>query len=58
MSASGKITWGFLPPNSMETFFRVAAPAAMAARPTAVDPVNEIISTCGSVVIGAPTSGP
>ena len=33
MSASGKITCGFLPPSSIDTFFRVAAPAAIAARP-------------------------
>ena len=30
----GKITCGFLPPSSIDTFFRVAAPAAIAARPT------------------------
>src|SRR5580698_8817436 len=58
MSASGKMSCGFLPPSSMETFFSVAAPAAAAARPTVVEPVNEIMSTSGSVVMGAPTSGP
>src|ERR1700733_14823378 len=47
MSASGKMSCGFLPPSSMDTFFRVAAPAATAARPTLVEPVNEIMSTSG-----------
>jgi hypothetical protein len=54
MSASAKTICGFLPPSSIETFFSVAD----AARPTAVEPVKEIMSTRGSVVIGAPTSGP
>src|SRR5580693_10446704 len=52
------MSWGFLPPSSIDTFFRVAAPAATAARPTILEPVNEIMSTSGSVVMGAPTSGP
>jgi len=58
MSASGKINCGFLPPSSIDTFLRVAAPAATAARPMPVEPVKDIMSTSGSVVIGEPTSGP
>jgi hypothetical protein len=58
MSASAKMISGFLPPSSIDTFSNVADAAAIAARPTTVDPVNEIMSTRGSVDIGAPTSGP
>ena len=54
----GEDICGFLPPSSIDTFFSVADAAAIAARPTAVEPVNEIMSTRASLVIGAPTSEP
>ncbi len=57
-SASGKITCGFLPPSSSDTFFSVGAAAATIALPTAVDPVKVTMSTRGSVVIIAPTGWP
>ncbi len=44
-----------LPPSSRKTFLMVAAPSAITARPVAVDPVNEIMSTRGSFDSNAPT---
>ena len=46
-SASGKTMFGDLPPSSSDTrAIRVAATAAICF-PTAVEPVNEILSTSG-----------
>jgi len=47
MSASAKMISGFLPPSSIDTFSNVADAAAIAARPTTVDPVNEIDARVG-----------
>ena len=44
-----------LPPSSKKTLLMVAAPSAITARPVAVDPVNETMSTRGSLDKSAPT---
>ncbi|CNH10500.1 Uncharacterised protein [Mycobacterium tuberculosis] len=45
-----------LPPSSRKTFLMVAAPSAITLRPVAVEPVNEIMSTRGSLASMAPTA--
>ena len=45
-----------LPPSSRNTRFSVSAPRAMMRLPTAVEPVNEIMSTRGSPVSTSPTA--
>ena len=50
MSASSKTTAAPLPPSSMSSRFMVGAPAAAMRWPTAVEPVNETMSTSGEVV--------
>ena len=50
MSASSKTTAAPLPPSSMSSRFMVGAPAAAMRWPTAVDPVNDTMSTSGDVV--------
>src|SRR4051812_38833758 len=55
-SASSSAMAADLPPSSRNTFFSVGAAAAMIARPVAVEPVNETMSTRGSVVSRAATS--
>ena len=57
-SASGKITCGFLPPSSSDTFFSVPDAAATIRLPTPVEPVKLTISTRGSEVMIAPTGSP
>ncbi len=57
-SASANTTLGFLPPSSSATRLTVAAASAMTRRPETAPPVKEIMSTRGSVVSGAPTTGP
>ena len=49
-SASSSTIAADLPPSSRKTFFSVGAAAAMIARPVAVEPVKETMSTRGSVV--------
>ncbi len=43
-----------LPPSSRNTFLIVAAPSAITLRPVAVEPVNETMSTRGSLANIAP----
>ena len=50
MSASSNTTAPPLPPSSMSIRFMVGAPAEAMRCPTAVDPVNETMSTSGEVV--------
>src|SRR3954454_15870936 len=54
-SPSSRSTNADLPPSSRNTRFTVALAAAMICRPTGVDPVNEMTSTSGCVVISTPT---
>jgi hypothetical protein len=54
-SASSSTTWADLPPSSRKTFFTVSPLRAMMWRPTAVEPVKEIMSTRGSPVRASPT---
>jgi hypothetical protein len=55
-SASSSAIAADLPPSSRKTFFSVGAAAAMIARPVAVDPVKDTMSTRGSVDRTAATS--
>src|SRR5215813_9234434 len=55
-SPSSSITNADLPPSSRNTRFNVALAAAMICRPTGVEPVNEMTSTPGCVVISTPTA--
>src|SRR6478609_7768883 len=55
-SASSSAIAADLPPSSRNTFFRVGAAAAMIALPVAVEPVNDTMSTRGSVVRVAATA--
>src|SRR4029079_17777978 len=50
--------FGDLPPSSSDTFFKFPDAAAMIERPTAVEPVNAILSTFGLEASSAPTTGP
>ena len=54
-SASSSAIAADLPPSSRKTRFRVGAAAAMIARPVAVEPVNDTMSTRGSVTSIAAT---
>ena len=54
-SASSSTRNADLPPSSRKTFLSVAAPSDITARPVAVDPVNETMSTRGSFDSSAPT---
>ena len=56
-SASSRTIAADLPPSSRKTFFSVVLAAAMIARPVGVEPVKVTMSTSGSVVSTAPTSG-
>ena len=58
MSASSNTTAAPLPPSSMSMRFMVGAPAEAMRWPTAVDPVNETMSTSGDVVRAEAGSGP
>ena len=55
-SASSSTMLADLPPSSRKHFFRVSDPSFMMRRPTAVDPVNVIMSTRGSVTSSSPRS--
>ena len=54
-SASSSTRNADLPPSSKNTFLMVAAPSLITLRPVAVDPVNETMSTRGSLASSAPT---
>ncbi len=58
MSASSKTTAAPLPPSSINRRFIEGAPAAAMRCPTAVDPVNDTMSTSGDVVRADAGSGP
>ncbi len=53
-SASSSTMVADLPPSSRKTRFMVAAPFSMIRWPTAVEPVNEIMSTLGESVSSSP----
>ncbi|SKV53481.1 Uncharacterised protein [Mycobacteroides abscessus subsp. massiliense] len=53
-SASSSTMNADLPPSSRNTFLTVAAASVMTARPVAVEPVNDTMSTRGSVDSCAP----
>src|SRR6516165_4486702 len=55
-SPSSSITNADLPPSSRNTRFSVSLAAAMILRPTGVEPVNEMTSTSGCVVMTSPTA--
>ena len=55
-SASSRTMLADLPPSSRNTRFNVSAPRAAMCLPTAVEPVNEIMSTRWSPVSTSPTS--
>jgi hypothetical protein len=57
-SASGRITFGDLPPSSCATRLTVGAAASATATPARVEPVIEIMSTSGWDARPAPTVGP
>ena len=57
-SESANTMLGFLPPSSSAIRFTVPAAAAMIDRPVARPPVNDTMSTRGSVTSGEPTSAP
>src|SRR5690606_9830049 len=57
-SASGNTTLGDLPPSSSDTRFSEAAASRMIVLPTAVDPVNAILSTPGCRTSAAPAVSP
>src|SRR3954447_2789087 len=55
-SASSSTMFADFPPSSRNTRFNVSAARAAMRLPTAVEPVNEIMSTRGSPVSASPTS--
>ncbi len=55
-SASSSTMSADLPPNSRKSRFKVGAPFSMIRRPTAVEPVNEMRSTRGSVTRSSATA--
>ena len=57
-SASSSTISAELPPSSRCTRLRCWAASAPTCRPTAVEPVNEMIRTTGSVISASPASGP
>ncbi len=57
-SASSSTISAELPPSSRCTRLRCWPASAPTCRPTAVDPVNEMIRTTGSVISASPASGP
>src|ERR1700744_1360772 len=56
-SASSSTTNADLPPSSRNTFLSVTAASLITLRPVAVEPVNETMSTRGSLASNAPTLG-
>src|SRR6202000_32236 len=57
-SASSKTRCADLPPSSSRTPVMLAAAAAATCAPTAVEPVNAILSTSGWAASALPTAGP
>ena len=57
-SASSKTRCADLPPSSSSTPVMFAAAAAATCAPTAVEPVNAILSTPGCPASALPTAGP
>src|SRR5262245_36169482 len=57
-SQSSKISTGFLPPSSSDSFLNCGAATAAIRAPVFVPPVNEIALIVGCVQIASPTSGP
>ena len=57
-SASSKTRCADLPPSSSNTPVMLAAAAAATCAPTAVEPVNAILSTSGCAASALPTAGP
>ncbi len=57
-SASANTMFGLFPPSSSETRFTVSAPMAAMRFPTAVEPVNAILSTPGWATSAAPVVAP
>ena len=57
-SASAKMMLGDFPPSSSETRFTVAAASRMMPWPTAVEPVNAILSTSACLTSAAPAVRP
>ena len=57
-SASERITLADLPPSSSATLAMRSAAACEMARPVAVEPVNDTMSTPGWPAMAAPTIGP
>ena len=55
-SVSSRMMSADLPPSSRNSRFRVGAPFSMIRRPTAVEPVNEMRSTRGSVTRSSATA--
>ncbi len=56
MSASSSTTSGLLPPISSSVRLSIRPAVSPTSRPVAVEPVNEIIRTCGSSTSAWPTS--
>ena len=57
-SASGSTMTGDLPPSSSDTRFSVSVACLLMSLPTAVDPVNAILSTPGCFTSAAPVVSP
>ena len=57
-SASSSRMLGLFPPSSRVTFLMVPDASCMTRRPTSVEPVNEILSTRGSVTRASPAEAP
>ena len=57
-SASSRMMLGDLPPSSCVTRFTVGAAFCTTSMPARVEPVNDIMSMPGCVLMAAPTSGP
>src|SRR5215468_2612789 len=57
-SQSAKITVGFLPPISSDSFLNLGAAAAAIAAPVRVEPVNEIALTSAWSISACPADGP
>ena len=57
-STSSNIKFGDLPPNSSETLLMLSAAVFWISMPALVEPVNEIISRSGCLLIAFPTIAP
>src|SRR5699024_11923455 len=58
ISASSKMIYGDLPPNSNDTFLKSSAAFFIILAPVGPDPVNDIILTFGCSLSGFPTPWP